>query len=77
MTPNPPNLLLQDPMPESRLELPLPLRRRRDGHGVLASSQDDVRSPGRDGGRVERGVGRESLEDHEVVGSVQLERTSG
>lgn len=31
-----------------------------------------VRSSGRDGGRVEGGVGGESLEDHQVVGSVEL-----
>lgn len=64
-------------MPEPRLELALPLRRRRDGHGILTTTEDDVRPTGRDRGRVERGVGRERLEDHEVVRAVELSSGQG
>jgi hypothetical protein len=72
VTPDATNLLLEDAVPEPGLELALPLRGRRDGHGVLTSTEDNVWPTGGDGRGVERGVGREGLEDEKVLRSVEL-----
>lgn len=74
MTSDSSDLLLEHAVPEPSLELSLSLGGGGDAHRVLSSSEDHVRSSGGDGGRVEGSVGGEGLEDHQVVGSVQLKR---
>lgn len=74
MTSDSSDLLLEHTVPEPSLELSLSLGGGGDAHRVLSSSEDHVRSSGGDGGRVKGSVGREGLEDHQVIGSVQLER---
>lgn len=67
------DLLLEDLVVETRLELALAGRGGGDVHGGLATTEDHVAlRVGGDGGGVERGVGDVGLEDLHGVGVVQL-----
>lgn len=68
-----PDLLLENLVVESRLELSLSCRSSRDIHGCLATAEDHVvLRLRRDSGAVERGIGDIRLEHLERAGVVQL-----
>ena len=61
------DLLLKDAVPELDLKVTLPGRGGRDGHGVLASSDEDVGLARDESGAVQRRVALERLDDGEVL----------
>lgn len=62
-----PNLVLEDLVIKPGFEFTLARRCRGDFHGGLATAEDNVVLFRGEGGRVERGVGGEGLEDGEVA----------
>mmetsp|Transcript_28302 Transcript_28302/g.84553 ORF Transcript_28302/g.84553 Transcript_28302/m.84553 type:complete len:203 (+) Transcript_28302:100-708(+) len=72
-------LLPEGVVEEERLELALLRGGRRDGHGVLPSSGDEVRAVGqrRDGGRVERPLRVEGVEEAEGLGLEEADELVG
>ncbi len=70
------DLVLEDLVVESGLELSLPSRRGGDVHGGLATSENDEIFLGGDGGAVERCIGRVGLENLKILGADELEQGS-
>lgn len=68
------DLVLEDLVVETSLELTLSGRGSGDIHGGLTTSEDDKVLLGGDGGTVDGGIGGVSLENLEVLGRDELER---
>ena len=69
---DPANLILEDLVIEARLEFALPAARLGDVHGGLPAPQHDERFLGRQGGRVEGGLGGVLFQRGEVAGGEEL-----
>ena len=69
---DPTNLILENLVIKSRLELPLPGARGRDVHGRLAAAEDHKGFLGGEGGCVEGGVAGIGLQRGEVARRGQL-----
>ena len=57
------DLLLEDLVPEPRLELALPEGRRRDAHGILTTAEQNIRLVRGDGSAVQWRLRHVRLED--------------